>query len=134
MFTMSEEARARRILERALVEDFGLTQEIAKLAREGRGELAAQMNALGKALTAKPMDWDRAISTATFFADQAYPDPTGLERFRHHLHRALLAIMFDLPQSVGQMLLAKQEPNSMTGAALSAAAIAAIFAEPFEQM
>jgi hypothetical protein len=111
-----------------LEEEFDLASELQRLRDAKKYALADALEAFMAALTALPPRWSEAKALGTELADIAYDGgEREFEHFRNAIIRALSLLMFDLPETKFEMLLALKNPESRPGVALSAAKIVRIF-------
>lgn len=110
-----------------LEEEFDLVSELERLRASNKEELADVLEQFMSALTATPPRWGQAQKLGTEVADYAYGHERDFEHFRNTIIRALSPLMFDLPETMTEMLVALKRPESKPANALSAARIIRIF-------
>jgi hypothetical protein len=110
-----------------LEEEFDLPSELERLRGSHKHELADALKQFMPALTAMPPRWGLAKKFGTEIADYAYGHERDFEHFRNAIIRALSPLMFDLPETMMEMLVALKHPESRPANALAAARIIRIF-------
>lgn len=115
-----------------LLEEFELASEIDRLRSSGKPALAEALQHFMSALTAMPPRWGEARKFGEDVADLGYGVDRDLEHFRNAVIRALSPLLYDLPETMTEMLAALKYPESKPANALAAARIMRIFGNDFD--
>ncbi len=127
-FSQQLDERYYNILEH----EFDLESEIERLRSSSKHVLADALQGFMAALTATPPRWIEAERFGAEVADEGYGFDRQLERLRNSVFRALSPLLFDLPETVAEMLVALKRPESKPANALAAARIIRIFGNDFD--
>lgn len=114
-----------------LEEEFDLRAEVDRLRNSGKHDMADALQHFMSALTAMPPRWSEAQTFGSELADKAYGNDRFLDHFRNAIMRALLPLLFDLPETLTEMSVALKWPNSKAANALAAAQIVRLFSNDF---
>jgi hypothetical protein len=115
-----------------LKEEYDLPSEVERLHSIGMHDLADALQCFMSAVTAMPPRWRDAMKFGNEVADLGYGCDRYLESFRNAIIRALSPLLFDLPETMTEMLLALKRPDSRPANALAAARIIRIFGNDFD--
>lgn len=98
-----------------LEEEFDADSELKRLRDGKKYALADALHGFMAALTALPPRWSEATAFGTELADIAYDGgEREFEHFRNAIIRALSLLMFDLPETKFEMLLALKKKSFLT--------------------